>query len=364
MLVVDGTKKIQIVMVGPAREVHGGISEVVNTYFRAGLGEQVDITYIESMKEGSKIKKLFVAMLAFLRFFFCVNKADIVHIHAASDSSFVRKSFFVKLAHKRGKKIILHQHGGDFVNWYNSKDEKGQKKVRDILDMADIMLVLAPVWVDYFGTLTDKDKISAFHNSIFIPRYDEAEEGEIPIAKEPHSILFLGRLCETKGIRELAACLPDIIEAFPDVRLYLAGIWEDEELKELFVPYQSNVKEMGWVSGDGKSALLDVCEVFVLPTHFEGQSVSIVEAMASYCAVVASNIGGVPMMITDDYNGLLVPVKNSEVLGKTLIRMLGDSELRYRLTANARKLAQEEYDINQTVSKLLTIYSTLAGADR
>ena len=53
-----------------------------------------------------------MAGCAFLRFLVALPSADVVHVHFSSDSSFVRKSYFIKAAHKFGKKIVLHQHGG------------------------------------------------------------------------------------------------------------------------------------------------------------------------------------------------------------------------------------------------------------
>ena len=52
---------MKVLMLGPAREVHGGISAVVNNYYEAGLDQKVDLTYLATMKEGSKLKKLMVA---------------------------------------------------------------------------------------------------------------------------------------------------------------------------------------------------------------------------------------------------------------------------------------------------------------
>ena len=52
--------KIRVLMVGPDRGVHGGISAVVNNYYEAGLDRKVDLKYIGTMREGSKVKKLLI----------------------------------------------------------------------------------------------------------------------------------------------------------------------------------------------------------------------------------------------------------------------------------------------------------------
>ena len=57
--------KIKVLMIGPDRSVHGGISAVVNNYYEAGLDNRVDLKYIGTMKEGSKAYKLLVAIKAY-----------------------------------------------------------------------------------------------------------------------------------------------------------------------------------------------------------------------------------------------------------------------------------------------------------
>ena len=80
-------------MIGPDRSVHGGISGLVNGYYDAGIDEKIELKYIGTMKEGTKLKKLMVAFMAYARFMLCVGKYDIVHVNVASDNSFWRKAF-------------------------------------------------------------------------------------------------------------------------------------------------------------------------------------------------------------------------------------------------------------------------------
>ena len=76
--------KIKVLMVGPDRSVHGGISAIVNSYYEAGLNHEVDLNYIGTMREGSKLKKLFVAIGAYLEFVSRVKDCDVVHVNVAS----------------------------------------------------------------------------------------------------------------------------------------------------------------------------------------------------------------------------------------------------------------------------------------
>ena len=86
-------------MLGPDRSVHGGISGVVNNYYEGGLDEKVKLRYIGTMVEGSKIRKLWQAVKAYLLFLLVLGGYEIVHVNVASDSSYYRKSVFIRTAH-------------------------------------------------------------------------------------------------------------------------------------------------------------------------------------------------------------------------------------------------------------------------
>ena len=87
---------IKVLMIGPARKVHGGISGVVNNYYEAGLDQKVNLRYIGTMVEGGRLRKLLRAGIAWLSFLAALPGCDIVHVNMASDNSYRRKSVFAK----------------------------------------------------------------------------------------------------------------------------------------------------------------------------------------------------------------------------------------------------------------------------
>ena len=88
---------MKVLMIGPARSVNGGISAVVNNYYKVGLDKKVELKYIGTMEDGGKLHKFMVAVGAILKFIKNVQKYDIVHINMASDMSLYRKIPFVYL---------------------------------------------------------------------------------------------------------------------------------------------------------------------------------------------------------------------------------------------------------------------------
>ncbi|MBO5057667.1 MAG: glycosyltransferase family 4 protein [Lachnospiraceae bacterium] len=343
---------MRVLMIGPDRSVHGGISGVVNNYYEAGLDKKIDLCYIGTMVEGSKVRKLLKAAGAFAVFLWKLPGYEIVHVNVASDASYVRKSFFIRAAKAFHKKTVIHQHGGDFEGYYRGLSDKGKERVREVLAMGDAFLVLAPPWKEFFGGLIDKDKITVFPDSIQIPEKEEKRYGQ-------HKLLFLGRICKAKGVGELLSVVPLLKEKCPDIKLYLGGIFEEKELEDKVRELSDCVKWLGWISGDEKKKYLKECDIFVLPSYFEGQSVSVLEAMAYSCAVVASNTGGIPQMIINGETGILTEPRSEEALKEGLNKVLSDTALCESLGRNAYDKVEKEFSIDSNMEELLKIYESI-----
>ncbi len=346
--------EIKVLMVGPDRGVHGGISAVVNELYAAGFDQEVSLKYIGTMKEGSKLRKLLVAAFAYCHFVNELSWCDIVHIHFSSDSSFMRKSFFIKRARKSGKKIVLHQHGGDFKTYYNEQLSASKRDyVRKILDMGDVMLVLTKGWKDFFGQITDPDKIEVFPNGIRVT--DCHVQGE----KDYNKVLFLGRICRDKGIDELLEAMKQIYSVNKDAHLYLGGIYEDSEYKDKVENCSDFVTYLGWINGEEKNKYLDECGVLVLPSYYEGFPVSIIEALLHECVVAASAVGGIPEIIDDGIDGILFKPKDKNAVKNALEKAMSDKEKALSMGKMGQKKVVEKYSVEANIKRLLEIYKKI-----
>ncbi len=345
--------RIKVLMVGPDRSVHGGISGVVNNYYDAGITEKVDLNYIGTMVEGSKLRKLWQAVKAYIKFLKLLPEYPIVHVNVASDSSYYRKSLFIKAAKRAGRKIVIHQHGGDFETFYEKEqNDRGRAKIRQVLGMGDVFLVLSPALEQFFKGILEPSKVILFPNAVSVPSDIEKEYGK-------QKILFLGRLCKEKGLRELFSVLPQLHGQFPQMHVLLGGIWEDEELLEEAAKMKEYVTDLGWLQGEAKKDCLRISDLFVFPTYFEGQPVSVLEAMAYQCGIVATNVGGIPQMVEQEQTGLLIEPKDPEGLKSALEKLLSDPELCERLGKNARAKVQKEFSIEKSLQELIKIYQQL-----
>jgi glycosyltransferase involved in cell wall biosynthesis len=108
--------------------------------------------------------------------------------------------------------------------------------------------------------------------------------------------------------------------------------------------------------------LLRLCDVYVSASHEEGFSNSILEAMASGLAIVATSVGGTPEQIDDNTTGLLVPPGDPERLAAALSRLLQDGGLRSRLAAAAREDAVARFSLERLAESVAALYrDTILG---
>lgn len=358
---------MKVVMIGADRSVKGGVSAMVNNLYGAGLDRRVDLTYIGTMVDGSRARKALQAVLALARFCLALPGTDLVHVNMAADASCFRKLIFMRLAALFHKKILLHEHGGDFRGFYYERcSDRIREWVRKGLNRADLCLVLSGEWKEFFSHILPEEKIFVLQNGVPVPQKGKRDYSG-------HRVLFLGRLCREKGLGELLEAAVQVRKAVPDFELVLGGFWEEGngELKEKAESLKEFVRCPGWVSPKEREGLFETCSIFVLPTWFEGQPVSLLEAMAAGLCPAVSAVGGIPQVLEGgkrvdaednslprgfDGCGVLLPPKDPKTLAETLILLLREETLRERIGRRARNRILQEYDIKNTVDRLVYFY--------
>lgn len=343
-------------MIGAGRDVRGGVSSVVNSYYDAGLDKLCELTYLPTMEDGSKLKKLLVAAGARVRFERLIRGNDILHVHMSADNSFYRKAVFIRKAYKEGKKIIIHMHGSTFDLFYKERCNDVQKQqVREIFAMADKVIALSEDWKEFLAEyICDKQKIVVIYNAVKIPEV-------YPKDYTNRNMLFLGILGQRKGTYDLIEVLPEILRWYPDSHIYFGGDGEREQAERLCMEKGiiDHVTFLGWVRGAGKERLLKECSIYVLPTYHEGMPMSILEAMSYGMAVVSTYAGGIPHIITDNENGLLCEAGDKAALQNKLLKLLEDGSLRERLGRNAYRMMTRKFDVKENVKRVYDIYEEL-----
>lgn len=343
--------KIKVLMVGPARTVKGGMTTVVDNYFKYGLTEKVELNYCESINDKSNIQKGIKEIIGYLKFKNIFSKYDIIHIHMASGRSAFRKLKYLELAKKNNKKVIVHIHGGGFADFYKSLNENKKKIVKGGLLKADKLIVLSEEWKVFFKNIVPVDKIEVLYNGVEVPSDFHKDCNN-------EKILFLGRICEDKGIYSLLSAIGSIKNDYPNLILNICGSGENEKVSNYIMAHklEKNVKFVGWVSGSEKIMQLKNNSIFILPSKFEAMPMSLLEAMAYENVVVCTDVGGIPQVVQDGVNGVLMKDNSKDSIINALHRVLDFPLEKRQMATKAKFTIETRFDISNNIKALFCLY--------
>jgi glycosyltransferase involved in cell wall biosynthesis len=174
--------------------------------------------------------------------------------------------------------------------------------------------------------------------------------------------VIVARLSPEKDVATLLRAVDLVRRTDPAFRLEIAGDGPCRpELERLAAQLglAEHVRFLGQVRE--VPALLARARLFVLSSLFEGISLTLLEAMASGLAIVATQSGGNPEVVADGATGLLVPAADPEALAGGLLRLWGDDDLRDRLGAAGRERAEQHFDIRVMVAAYERLYTGVNG---
>jgi glycosyltransferase involved in cell wall biosynthesis len=169
----------------------------------------------------------------------------------------------------------------------------------------------------------------------------------------------VARLEPEKGQRHLVAAMPAILEAAPDAWLAIVGEGsEADALKARAAALGGRVARRIVFTGrrEDVSALTADLTIAVSPSLREAQGISILEAMARRRPVVASAVGGIPEVITDGFDGLLVPPADPAALAAAIGSLVADPIFRERIGEAGYRTVVERFSIDAQVKRIETVY--------
>lgn len=337
----------EILFIGPRSR--GGMNEVLEAYGRMLPGARFVATY----HGGSRARKLadFVAGYARAAWLLMTDpKIKIVHIHSASGASFRRKMYFARLARRMARKVVMHVHGGGFRDFL-ATDPAG---ITAALNSCDEVICLSDRWREYFIS-QGVEHVTVVPNPVDYPETVEraGDDGKT-------YFLFMGILDRAKGVHDLVEAVDSLPQDIKErIVVHMAGTGPEEQALSDSISARGldgTIVLEGWVAGEKKTELLKRSHCYVLPSYAEGLPVSILEAMAVQMPVIATNVGGIPSIVTDGVNGILLAPRDTAALAAALRKMVEQPEVREKQGEVSREKAAR-YSTHQVHDTLSTIYS-------
>ena len=186
-----------------------------------------------------------------------------------------------------------------------------------------------------------------------------ALRSEIGMPRGARLVGVVARLEAEKGHRYLVDAMSRIQSAVPSAWLAIVGEGSTEaELRAQAAALPSPARERVVFTGrrDDVAAVTADLDVAVLPSLREAQGISVLEAMARRRPVVATAVGGIPEVITDGVDGLLVPPADPAALADAITRLLTDDGLRRRIAEAGYATVVERFSIDAQVRRVEALY--------
>ena len=214
-----------------------------------------------------------------------------------------------------------------------------------------------------------QDKVITLYNGVDISRFKNTDASQIAKTKQAlrlpldsKVIITVAVLREPKGIQFMIEALPAILEQFPDVHYLIVGDGEyGAALSDLATVL--DIKNHVTFAGHRTDIpdLLACCDIFVLPTLKDALPTVLIEALAAERPIVASDVGGVPEIIENGVNGLLVAPGDPSKLAVACLQLLKDNELISQIVLAGSKTVRQRFNIDSQIEQLSGLYEELTS---
>lgn len=294
------------------------------------------------------------------------EKLDLLHVHYAIPHSISAILARESIKDKRYVPVITTLHGTDItlvgadrsylpITRYGLQQSDGVTAVSKFLKAATIETF-------------DFDDIEVIPNFICPNHYRHLDES--PIRKElaPNGERLLVHVSNFRAVKRPVDCveiLANVRRNGVDARLIMVG--DGPEMSA--VQYRAEKLNMnGSLVCVGKQAniadYMGIADVFLLPSELESFGLAALEAQACEAPVVATRIGGIPEVVTDNESGFLSNVGDVEKMSIDVLKLLGDEDLRRSFGQKGRELAVQRYSTEQIIPQYIAYYEKVVNSSQ
>ena len=264
------------------------------------------------------------------------NDYELVQVDVFSGPAFMWAFLSVLLAKKLHKPVILTLHGGNLPEYARSH----LRSVKWLLNQAEA--VTAPSGYLQEAMRPYRKDIQLIPNALDISKYP------FKLRKHAQPQLIWLRAFHRIYNPELAIRLVHILKKeYPDIHLIMVGPDKgDGSLQNCQVlaaelGVADRVEFSGKVAKADVPGWLNIADIFINTTNYDNTPVSVMEAMACGLCVVSTNVGGMPYLLENEVNGLLVDPQQPEEMARAVKNLLKNPDLAEKLSMNARKNAEK-----------------------
>lgn len=284
------------------------------------------------------------------------QKPDVVHTHLFTADSWGRLA-----AYFAGVPLIFAT-----VHSINSWKKPLHHRIdRCLSRISQQVIACSPVVATSLKTVSHiaADKITTISNGIDLSRFQNCQAIDLQktfgISPDTVTLAVIGRLHPAKGQQDVLPLMQTYLNMGLKVHLLLVG--EGELKNEIEAEIQQrDLAQVVTLTGQRQDIpeLLASIDILVMPSRWEGLPMVLLEAMLMQKAVIAYGVGGIPDVIRNDENGLLIKAKQRFELEKQLHRLIMDADLRQRLGQAAQQTVEQHYNAKLVAKRYEKRYVT------
>ncbi|MCR9296233.1 MAG: glycosyltransferase family 4 protein [bacterium] len=340
---------------------------------------QIDMTGNGTPVSGAmRVGRIYEILKQVLKSYLIMPRVSMMYlVISTSKPGFVKDFLLIWCALLLRRRVVLHLHGGGYRDFYAHSARPLKWLIRNTLGRADRIIVLGELLRDQFAFLNNRTSICVVPNGVstdngtpfWIPK-------EIPKKSQPWKFLYLSNMMQSKGYMVLFEACKTLVQRGQNrfhvdfCGAFLSSVSEapsaestisDEERFKHEVsmePMVSFARYHGTVAGDNKCKLLRDAHFLILPTVYpwEGQPISIIEAMASGTPVISTRHAGIPEEVDDGKSGWLM---NTDFTATTLADYLSQAmscttENYSDMSRQSREKYLREFTEEQYLSRMLS----------
>jgi N-acetyl-alpha-D-glucosaminyl L-malate synthase BshA len=289
------------------------------------------------------------------------EKLDLLHVHYAIPHSISAILARESIKEKRYVPVITTLHGTDItlvgadrsylpITRYGLQQSDGVTAVSKFLKQATIETF-------------DFDEVEVIPNFICPKHYGRLTDSPLRAELAPNGEKILVHVSNFRPVKRPADCveiLAKVKKDYPKVRLVMVGDGPERSAVSyragqlgvrddtIFVGKQANIAEY-----------LGVSDVFLLPSELESFGLAALEALACELPVIATRIGGIPEVVTDNETGYLSDIGDTEKMSADTLKLLNDEEMRRAFGERGREQAVERYGTEKIIPQYIAFYEKI-----
>lgn len=284
------------------------------------------------------------------------RKYSVALIDVYSGSAFLWAEAVAFILHVLGKPFILTLHGGNMPAFAAGR----QRRVKRLLRLAAAVTTPSRYLLEKMHIYRD--------DIILLPNFLDLSAYKFRLREYPsRSLLWLRSFHDIYNPSLAIRVLQRLKNSFPEIKLIMVGPDKGDgslqsamkTAKELGIA--DKIEITGSVSKKEVPDWLDKCCIFINTTNVDNTPVSVLEAMASGLCVVSTDVGGIPYLLSDEHDALLVPPDDPAAMASAIQRILTEPGLAKRLSLNGRKKV-EQFDWSVIVPQFEKLIEQLSGA--